>query len=236
MVTDMPSDYVADADDELIPLSYLSQYGYCPHRCGLIAVDGLWSENQFTAEGRSEHTRTHTPRVEKRGGLISLFEFAVFSRVLGLSGLCDCVELHASADGVPTIYGDDLYSIYPVEYKHGVIRDEHEYQIQLCAQAMCLEEQFHTSIRVGAIFYIDAHRRDEVQLSDSLRTEVMEYSAAIHRMIDSGAIPTAEESVRCRKCSMIDLCNPAIGNKANTYLNALWKAAEKSDDIEDNDE
>ena len=225
----MPNDYVPDADDELIPLSYLSQYGYCPRRCGLIAVDGLWNENQFTAEGRSEHTRTHTPRIEKRGPLISLFEYAVFSRTLGLTGLCDCVELHVSSDGVPTAFGNELYNVYPIEYKHGVVRDEHEYHLQLCAQAMCLEEQFHTSIRTGAIFYIDAHRRDEIQLDDSLRAEVMELSAAIHRMIVSGIVPLAEESVRCKKCSMSDICSPTVRNKAGAYLNALWKAAEETE-------
>lgn len=231
----MPIDRASELEEELIPLSYLSQYGYCPRRCGLIAVDGLWYENQYTAEGRSEHTRTHTPRVEKRGPLISLFEHAVFSRTLGLTGLCDCVELHATANGVPTIYGDALYSIYPVEYKHGIVRDEHEYHLQLCAQAMCLEEQFHTSIRTGAIFYIDAHRRDEIRLDDSLRYEVMELSAAIHRMIDNGIVPRAEESARCKKCSMSDLCNPAIRNKAGAYLNALWKAAEETEGNGDTD-
>lgn len=212
-------------EEELIPLSFLSQYGYCPRRCGLIAVDGLWNENQFTAEGRFAHERTHTPRVEKRGVLISLFEYAVFSRTLGLSGLCDCVELHESSDGVRTAYGDGTYTVYPVEYKHGVVRNEHEYHLQLCAQAMCLEEQFHTAIPCGAIFYTDSHRRDEVTFTDSLRAEVREISTAIRRMIADGEVPPSKPSARCRKCSMNDLCQPEMKQGASRYLEFLWQTA-----------
>ena len=219
----------AFAEEEPIPLSYLSQYGYCPRRCGLIAVGGLWNENQYTAEGRSEHARAHTPRVEKRGPLISLFEYAVFSRTLGLSGLCDCVELHASPDGVKTSYGDDAYTVYPVEYKHGVVRDEHEYHLQLCAQAMCLEEQFHTVIPKGAVFYIDAHRRDEIDLTDALRAEVTTLSAQIRTMIQSGTIPSARASAKCRKCSMAELCRPELKQKAGPYLRALWQTAAETE-------
>lgn len=223
----MPNFSVTDGmfsavDIDPVPLSYLSQYGYCPRRCGLIALDGLWCENQYTAEGRNAHSRVHTARVEKRGKQISLFEFPVFSRMLGLSGLCDCVELYESVDGIPLPFGAAKYVVYPVEYKHGVVRDEYEYHLQLCAQALCLEEMFGTEIPYGAIFFIDAHRRDEVTMDEKLRRDVKETSRAIREMLHSEQIPDAVYSVKCKKCSMAELCLPKTRKQAASYVKDLW--------------
>lgn len=123
-------------------MSWLSQLAYCPRRAGLLLNERLWAESTDTAKGRAEHTRVHTQRVEKRGNLVNLYEFTVFSDSLLLLGKCDCVEARRDDSGCRIPAVDFPVSLYPVEYKHGTLREEETYQIQLCAQAMCMEEMF----------------------------------------------------------------------------------------------
>lgn len=150
-------------DEEYLPLSYLSQMDYCPRRVGLLLNEQIWLESSDTAKGRKEHENVHTQRIEHRGNQVKLFEYAVFSDKLGLLGKCDLIEAQADPSGcrIPSV--DFPVLLYPVEYKHGKLRDEREYKIQLCAQAMCLEEMYHTTILEGAIFYISSHRRQLVR-------------------------------------------------------------------------
>lgn len=216
-------------DGELFPLSWLSQYGYCPRRCGLLALDQAWNENADTAAGRAQHVRVHTGRIERRGSRLDLFELPVFSRQLGLNGKCDCVEATASEDGILFPYGEGRYTLYPVEYKHGVVRDEEEYHIQLCAQAMCLEEQFGGHIPAGAIFFINAHRRDEVILTPKLRDKTRNTAAAIVEMLASGQVPAPNYCAKCRKCSMQDICQPKLKRSAGRYCSSLWELALQED-------
>lgn len=211
-------------NDELFPLSWLTQFGYCPRRCGLLAIDQAWAENEYTASGRQQHKRVHTQRVEKRGTCIEVYEMSVFSRTLGVNGKCDCVEAWEDPDGVLLPYGMGRYRLYPVEYKHGVVRDELEYHIQLCAQAICLEEQFQCEIPTGAIFFINAHRRAEIQIDEELRKKTCELARDVKEMLRSETIPLAIYSAKCRKCSMQDYCNPKMQHSAAKYCSGLWNA------------
>ncbi|MEG1407784.1 MAG: hypothetical protein RSD23_07985, partial [Ruthenibacterium sp.] len=104
----MPS---SSAERELLPLSYLSQYGYCPRRCALLLLEQVWTENEYTAAGRAEHERVHTTRIERRGDLITLYEFPVFSRDLGVSGFCDCVELRGCTWCSASVWHGFLYTL-----------------------------------------------------------------------------------------------------------------------------
>lgn len=219
----MPS---SSADSELFPLSWLSQYGYCPRRCGLLSIDQMWMENAETAAGRSQHERVHTARTERRGDTLFLYELGVFSRSLGTNGKCDCVEAHEDPSGVPLPYGPGRYRLYPVEYKHGIVRQEEEYQLQLCAQAICLEEQFSCTIPKGALFYIDAHRRDEVELTPQLREKTVQTAAHIRTLLETQQIPTAVYSAKCKRCSMQELCRPKLRHSASAYCRALWQLME----------
>lgn len=216
-------------DQELFPLSWLSQYGYCPRRCGLLAIDQVWEESSDTASGRAQHDRVHTARVERRGEHISLFALSVFSHNLGVSGKCDCVEADLSGSGVPIPYGSGKYVLYPVEYKHGVVRDETEYHVQLCAQAICLEEQFGAKIPAGAIFYIGAHRRDEVLFTPELRALTYQISADIRDMLTAETVPSAVYSAKCHKCSLLDACSPKMKRSAKFYCQSLWRTATEED-------
>lgn len=209
-------------ETDLIPLSWLSQYGYCPRRCGLLALNQAWEENAETASGRIQHERVHTARIERKGADIFLYEMNVFSRALGVNGKCDCVEAHESPEGIELPYGEGRYLLYPIEYKHGVVRQEEEYHIQLCAQAICLEELYGGSITKGAIFYINAHRRDEVELSSDLRKKTFETSERIQEMLMNEIVPIEKYNAKCKKCSMISVCQPKLKHTAKNYNQSLW--------------
>lgn len=212
---------------ELFPLSWLSQYGYCKRRCSLLALEQIWQENEYTAAGRIQHKRVHTGRTEHRGETILIFEMQVFSRRLGVNGFCDCVEAHSSPSGVSIPYGEGKYIFYPVEYKHGIVRDEEEYHLQLCAQAICLEERFAMRIPAGAIFFIDAHRRDEVLFTKELREQTCKAAGEISSLIESQKLIPAVYSAKCKKCSMRDACQPGIRRSSRSYSECLWNEAVK---------
>ena len=213
---------MSEEENDLFPLSWLTQFGYCPRRCGLLAIDQAWVENEYTASGRSQHKRVHTARIDRRGTFMELCEQPVYSRSLGVSGKCDCLEAWEDPNGVPLPYGEKRYRLYPIEYKHGVVRDETEYHVQLCAQAICLEEQFHCAIPKGAIFYINAHRRDEVVLDQELRKLTYDLAVRIRQMLEKGEVPPAAYSAKCRKCSMITYCSPQLKQSAAGYCKKLW--------------
>jgi len=207
---------------ELFPLSWLSQYAFCPRRCSLLALEQVWQENEYTAAGRAQHERAHDARTERRGSLISIYDLGIFSHALGVSGKCDCIEATENANGVTLPFGSGRYMLYPVEYKHGIVRDEEEYHIQLCAQAICLEELYGARISAGAIFFIDAHRRDEVDFSDTLRMETQKTAKAVSEMIINQKLFPAEYSVKCKKCSLFDVCQPHMKISAKAYCDELW--------------
>lgn len=209
--------------DETLPLSYLSQYGYCPRRAGLLLLDQVWAESADTAKGRAEHERVHTQRVEKRGDFVKLYEYPVISPRLGLSGLCDCIEAHKSDCGVPLPGLEGSWVLFPIEYKHGVVRNEREYELQLCAQAICLEEQYRASIPKGSLFYMDAHRRLTVSLDSALRSETERTAAELMKMLQSKKVPVPNPSAKCRKCSLLEICMPKAPRSAVSYCRSLEK-------------
>lgn len=214
-------------DPEYLPLSYLSQMGYCPRRVGLLLNEQVWLESADTAKGRKEHENVHTQRIERRGQEIKLFEYAVFSDVLGVSGKCDLIEARQDPSGcrIPPVAFP--VRLYPVEYKHGKLRDEQEYNIQLCAQAMCLEEMYHTTIPEGAIFYLSSHRRQTVVLDEPLRQLVRETAKELHRIRKALAIPAARHSEKCRRCSLLEYCMPDVRQSARAYCQQLAEEAKE---------
>jgi CRISPR-associated exonuclease Cas4 len=182
---------------DYIPISRLSHAGYCLRRAALLTNEQIWQESSDTAKGRAEHDKVHTARTERRGDEVKLYEYPVFSDRLGISGKCDCVEAVHSEDGcmVPTI--EFPVTLYPVEFKHGKVRTEEEYEIQLCAQAMCLEDMYHTHIPEGALFYISSHRRYSVSLNDELREKVKRTISALETIRREFYIPPAEYGPKC---------------------------------------
>lgn len=217
-------------DKEYLPLSWLSQMNYCPRRAALLLNERVWVENAETAKGRAEHERVHTQRIEKRGDSLKLYEYEVVSEKMGIHGKCDCIEATKSEEGcfIPAV--DFKVSLFPIEYKHGKVReDEVEYKIQLCAEAMCLEEMYGTNIPEGEIFFISSHKRMSVLLSEELRTMVRNTVVQLREIRESFIIPKAEFSSKCKKCSMQEYCMPKVKKIAAEYCEKLRKEAQEEE-------
>ena len=212
-------------DWDPIPLSRLSHAGFCLRRAALLTNEQIWAESADTAKGRAEHERVHTQRIERRGDSAKLYEFPVFSEILGVAGKCDCIEAEAAPDGcrIPALCFPAR--LYPIEYKHGKLRAEREYEIQLCAQAMCLEEMFQTEIPEGAIYYITSHRRYVVPFTAELRALVRETIRKIDAFRRSFSVPPAELGAKCKACSLREHCLPDVQRSAADSCMQLRKEA-----------
>lgn len=190
-----------EPDADLIPLSALQHYLFCPRQCALIHVEQAWAENRFTAEGRVLHEATAEIGTEKRRGVRVVMAMPLASRRLGVSGIADLVELHRTADGA--------WRPFPVEYKRGKPKAHRADDVQLCAQAMALEEMFECELKEGALFYGETRRRVLVPLDDDLRNLTREVASVCREMISDGATPAAEYHKRkCVSCSLADICQP----------------------------
>lgn len=188
------------SDDDLIPLSALQHFLYCPRQCALIHVERAWSENRFTAEGRVLHDRANEAGAESRGSLKTVRSLDLVSRALGLSGKADIVEVRRDADGV---------RYCPVEYKRGKPKRHRADEVQLCAQALCLEEMFGGEIPEGAIFYGRLRRRTLVTFDEELRQLTRSVAEQTRRLLASGATPFPAYDVRkCGACSLVEQCMP----------------------------
>ena len=208
-------------DWEPIQLSKIAHAGYCMRRAALLLNEQSWSESVDTAKGRLEHARVHTRRIERRGTEIKIYECDVCSERLGVAGKCDCIEASAHAEGCRFPEIDFPVRLYPIEYKHGKVRSEEEYELQLCAQAMCLEEMYQTSIPEGAVFYISSHKRVPVEFTQELRVRVRGIIRLLDCMRREFRIPPATYSAKCERCSMRDLCMPRVQRSAWDYCRRL---------------
>ena len=214
-------------EEEYLPLSWLSQATYCLRRAALLLNERLWMENADTAKGRDEHRRAHERRIERRGDQLKLFEYDVYSEQLRIWGKCDCVEAQRCEPGCRIPAADFPVCLYPVEYKHGSVREEPEYNIQLCARAMCLEEMYHTHIPSGAIFFITAHRRLEVAFTSELRAKTKTAANALWEIRRTLKVPAAEYGRKCQRCSLKDLCMPKTASSAKAYCQTLAREAQE---------
>ena len=208
-----------------IPLSRLAHAGYCMRRAALLTNEQIWEESADTAKGRLEHARVHTQGLERRGSEIRLYEHTVYSRRWNMAGKCDCIEGHEDASGCRIPDVPFPVRLYPVEYKHGKLRQEEEYSLQLCAQAMCLEEMYDTVIEEGAIFFITAHRRQPVRFDQPLRMKVLETLRRLDALRRSFDVPAAEPGARCVRCSLKEQCLPELARSAADYCRAVEKEA-----------
>ncbi|MCF7847859.1 MAG: CRISPR-associated protein Cas4 [Kiritimatiellales bacterium] len=214
------------SDSDLLPLSALQHYIYCPRQCALIHLEQQWTENRFTAEGRVQHDRVDRPEHETRDGI--RYEYAVLLRSLelGLIGKADVVEFHLQPVGGDFISKiSDFKStgkslcVFPVEHKRGRPKPTHCDWVQLCAQALCLEEMLGVVIGEGAIFYGQPRRRQPVEFTSELRAETKRTAALLHQLIQSGTTPPAEyEQKKCDACSLIDICLPKRCRPVAGYL------------------
>ncbi len=195
---------------DVLPLSALQHFLFCPRQCALIHIESVWTENRFTAEGRILHHRVDSGGKDNRGEIAADRSVPVRSEILGLYGVADVVEMRPGPDGsnIP----------YPVEYKRGSPKIEDWDRVQLCAQAMCLEEMLKVEISDGAIFYGQPRRREKVVFDVKLRKLVESECIRMHSMIKSGQTPPTEQGKRCRNCSLADACMPGTVKRRKVEL------------------
>ena len=210
--------FIENAELELIPISALNQYVYCARRCALIFIEQAWEENLFTAEGRIMHEKADSNKYESRRDVRIDYSVPLRSLKLGLIGKADIVEFHRMDDGP--------WQPFPVEYKRGKPKADDCDRVQLCAQAICLEEMLNIEIKEGALFYGQTRRREDVFFDERLRRETEDVARAVHELIASGITPKPEFSKKCEKCSLLNLCMPKTCGKSSV-INYLLKAAEE---------
>jgi len=217
---------VTYAEDDLIPLSYLAQYYYCARRAGLLLVEQQWRDNVHTAEGAILHERVHAGASESRGGHRVLRGVHLRSLELGISGIADCVELTRARGGASIPGLEGTWAVMPVEYKHGVVRVELEYEVQICAQGICLERMWGCTITHGDLYYGSDRRRKRVDFTQTLRSLVAEGCIALHQLLVSPALPMPARRAKCRECSMREVCLPGNLKQSKTYSLQLLDAAQ----------
>jgi len=217
---------------DLLPISALQHLQFCERQCALIHLEQVWAENRLTIEGHQMHERVHEIGDEARGEIRIGHAVKLRSLRLGLIGVADVVEFRRTRDpkGVVMAGAEGRWQPCPVEYKRGRPKPDVCDKVQLCAQAICLEEMLNASIPQGAIFYGKPRRRLEVPLDESLRHTCESTAERLHGLIQAGRTPPAIYSKKCESCSLKDACLPKTAGKhksANDYLNrALNEDAE----------
>lgn len=189
-------------ESDYLLLSGLQHLRFCPRQCALIHIEQLWKENFFTASGRVLHEKVHGGIGESRKIVRIERDLKISSQKLGITGNTDVVEFYS--DG----------RIIPVEYKHGEPKPDTSDEVQLCAQAICLEEMLGCSISEGALFYFKIRRRTSVPITNDLRKETEELAHKFHHLVEEGLTPKAEYKKKCESCSFIDECFPESAGRS----------------------
>jgi CRISPR-associated exonuclease Cas4 len=209
------------SEDDLIMISALAHFSYCPRRCALIHIEQAWAENVFTAEGRIMHEKAHEGGDESRGTVRISRGVPLKSARLGLVGIADVVEFHRIAKGV--------WQPFPVEYKRGKPKLDHCDAIQLCAQAICLEEMLGVTVPEGALFYGKTRRRFDVAIDSKLREETERAAEEARSLILSGVTPPPQYAKRCESCSLIGECLPRRMEKRTSVKRYLHRMTTSGD-------
>ena len=201
-------------DEELLALSGIQHFCFCRRQWALIHVEQQWEENLRTAEGRLVHKRVDDPFLtESRGDVVTSRAFPVVSYALGLYGVADVVEYIRADEGVSLPGREGLWRMRPVEYKRGKPKIDERDEVQLCAQAICLEEMFDVRIDRGDFYYNELRRRVPLLLSSTLREQVVSLSEEMHELFLKGITPAAETTRKCSLCSLQNICMPKVTKK-----------------------
>ncbi|MDO9169426.1 MAG: CRISPR-associated protein Cas4 [Methylobacter sp.] len=206
-------------EPEPIYLSRLQHYLFCPRQFALIELEDIWTENQFTAEGQVLHQRVNQADQQKRGSIRTVWALRLANAELGIEGVADVVEYHKQADGTEIPY--------PIEYKRGKPKTHRADEVQLCAQALCLEEMHGIPVPEGALFYGEVRRRHSVIFDAELRDLTAQTIVACRTIVQTKITPKAiYKSKKCNACSLIDQCHPKGFKKSA----AAWLAEQLNED------
>lgn len=208
-------------EEDFLMLSGIQHYAFCKRQWALIHIEQQWQENLHTVVGELFHKKAHDKfSYEKREDVIITRGLPIHSRELGISGECDIVEFQEKENGIKLFGRSGMYQPYPVEYKKGSPKNTEADILQLTAQAMCLEEMFSTSVPEGALYYGEIRRREEVVLSDGLRSTVHEMVEDMHQLLKKGHTPKVKWRKSCNACSLKEICLPRMGklSSVGTYI------------------
>lgn len=209
------------SDDDLLPLSALQHFAYCPRQFALIHLEQTWEENLFTAEGQLLHQRVNSGEAETRGDLHVARSLRLVSRALGLTGVADLVEFHRTQEDGARLPGrGGRWRPFPVEYKRGRSKADDWDRLQLCAQAICLEEMLDVAVQEGAVFYGKPRRRESVLIDPALRDKTATLAEQMHDLWATRRTPPPDPGPKCDHCSLRDRCLPDT-TSAKEYLHRV---------------
>lgn len=212
----------------MLQLSGLQHFAFCRRQWALIHIEDGWKDNYLTIDGELMHERVHDSKNrEKRGDVLILRSLSVFSHTLGLSGRCDVVEFHSDEAGIKLFGERGRYRVFPVEYKRGKPKPHNADMLQLCAQAMCMEEMFCCEIKEGALFYGEPKRRTTVEFTEVLRGEVEKNCREMHELFSRGYTPKVKFSKSCKSCSLAETCLPELSAAKPPHSYILEKLNEE---------
>ena len=209
------------SEDDLLPISALQHLAFCERQCALIHIEQAWAENRLTAEGRLMHERVHGQESESRGDVRSVRGLRIRSLELGIAGIADMVEFHRAGEGIALPGVPGAWAVFPVEYKRGKPKSDRCDEVQLCAQALCLEEMLSATIPSGALYYGAQHKRQEVLFDEELRKVTGTMAVRLHRLIEGNKTPPALYGKKCDQCSLNNRCMPEVGGgkkKISDYI------------------
>lgn len=214
---------MAFKEEDDLQLSGLQHFAFCRRQWALIHIENQWAENYRTTDGQIMHEHVHDQEArESRGDRLIVRGLAIHSAELGVSGQCDVVEFTRDPAGVPLQGQEGLWQPYPVEYKRGKPKEHSADELQLCAQALCLEEMLCCTIPKGALYYGEPRRRTVVSFSPELRRQVRDSLTEMHQLYERHYTPKVKPSKACNACSLKDLCLPKLMSRRSVadYLSA----------------
>ena len=223
-------------ESDLLPISALQHLEYCERQCALIHIERLWDDNRFTAEGTILHERADSEERENRKNIRIARGLKIRSMRLGICGQADVVEFHRVTDTENAINLPDAqgkWKPYPIEYKRGKPKTNRCDEVQLCAQALSIEEMLGVAINEGALYYCTPKRRTVIEFNADLRSETEATIGRLHELIRSRQTPKAVYGDKCKQCSLKDICLPQISNYgtvANYIEQELGISEEYSDE------
>lgn len=224
-------------EDDLLMLSGIQHFAFCKRQWALIHIEQLWAENVRTIEGQFIHKRSDDPFLdETRKDLRNVKAMPLVSYKLGLRGVADVVELYKEekeSQYAINIKGrTGFWRVCPVEFKRGKPKKDDRDAVQLCAQAICLEEMMNVKIEYGELYYEQTRHRQRIDIDDQLRTRVNYLSGRMHEMFKEGKTPPAEVGKHCSICSLVELCQPKLTKKYRSVSNYLKEAFLEEDERE----
>lgn len=219
-------------EQDHLALSGIQHFAFCRRQWALIHVEQEWQENLLTTLGALSHERAHDEELrERRGDVLVVRGLRVHSRRLGVAGQCDVVEFRADEQGISLFGEEGLWRVVPVEYKRGHPKDFDADKLQLCAQAICLEEMLGCDIQEGFLYYGSAKRREPVSFDDEMRRKVELACSEMRELYARRHVPKVRYGKKCRSCSLLELCMPKVssseqGKPVDAYIDAMLREGE----------